>query len=173
MSKLGIARATTTVQLVTDLSLLGEHEAAEAELERLSKNVRPDRMNSAPELRDAAKRVQELEQKMDASVVLVKLRGLKRSQYADLQAEHPERKDNDLDKSFGVNSDTFFDAVIPLSIVEATWKSTGEPVELEWAEISDQLTEAQYAQFVTAVMKVNNGKPDVPFSRSASVVTRT
>lgn len=175
MSKLGIKRATTTVDLVTDLDLLAEYEAAEERLERLGKEARPDRLNSSPEIKKAAKEVQRLEKAMADSVVSFKLRALKKPDFAKLEEEHPPRDDNDVDKSFGVNIDTFLDAAMPSSVVEATWKESGKKAEFsgsDWPEIAEDITNGQHAEFTAAILRINRGATTVPFSRSASIVTR-
>lgn len=176
MSKLGIKRAVTSVALVTDLELLNEYDRAVEELEKLQKNARADRMTGNPELRKAGKAVQDLEKQMDESTVLVKLRALKRTRWAELEEKHPARDDNDLDKQYGVNVDTFFEDVLPECIVEVTEKPTGKKIsfdpDTEWAPLSEEMSDGQYARFLTATLALNRGAADVPFSRIASVVTR-
>lgn len=174
MSKLGIKRATTSVPLVTNLELLAEYDKASDVLEKLQKNARPDKMVGDTELRKAAQDVRALEDQMQDSTVLVKLRALKRTRWAELEEKHPAREDNDLDKRYGLNVDTFFDEAIPECIVEATWKTSGKKVDLDpstdWAELADDMSDGQYAQFITAALALNRGAAAVPFSRVASVV---
>lgn len=179
MSKLGTTRPTTVVNVVTNLDLLAEHQAALDELERLNRvQSAADRMNSpySKEIRDLAKKVQELEAQMSDSTVCVKLKALKRTQYAEVVANHPPREDNDVDNAYGVNIDTFGDELIPLSIVGAWNKATGEKVDFtsdDWAEEADEFTDAQYSEFVSAVLNINRGATSIPFSPIASAVNRS
>lgn len=172
--KLSITRATEVVELVTNLGLMADHTTAEAELVRLQKTERPDRLNSSTEVREAAKRVRQIEQQFQESVVLVKLEALGRPRWNELADKHPARENNDADERFEINTDTFFDDAIPESIVSAQWKTTGDPVDLDaddWAQLAQEISDVQYAQFITAVLKINQIETSVPFSRSASAVT--
>lgn len=176
MSKLGIKRPTTSVPLVTNLELLDEYDRATEALERLQKNARPDRMTGDPELRAAGEAVRALEDKMHESTAMVKLRALKRTRWAELEEQHPAREDNDLDKQYGVNVDSFFDAVLPECIVEVSMKGSKKKIDFDpatdWAELSEDMSDGQYARFITAALALNRGAAEVPFSRVASVVTR-
>lgn len=179
MSKLGTTRPTAVVNVVTNLDLLAEHQAANEELERLNRTQSSsDRLNSAysKEIREQAKLVQDLEARMNESTVCVKLRALKRTQYAEVTAKHPPREDNDVDSMFGVNTDTFGDDVIPLSIVDAWNKGTKKKVAFtgdDWAEEAEEFTDAQYSEFVQAVININRGATSVPFSQNASFMSRS
>lgn len=179
MSKLGTTRATAIVNHVTNLDLLAAHEEAEAELERLNKLTSAgERLNDpyTKQIRAQAKKVLDLEDEMEKSTVCIKLRALKRARYAEITAAHPAREDNDVDRIFGVNTDEFPDAVMPESIVEAWDKTTGEKIDFtgaDWAEESEEFSDAQLAAFVSKVIKINRGSASVPFSQTASAVTRT
>lgn len=179
MSKLGTTRPTAVVNVVTNLDLLAEHQAANEELERLNRNqTSQDRLNSAysKPIREQAKLIQGIEAKMDESTVCVKLKALKRTQYAEVVANHPPREDNDVDKAFGVNTDTFGDEVIPLSIVAAWEKNSEKKVDFtgdDWATEAEEFTDAQYSEFVQAVLGINRSSTSIPFSRTASAVNRS
>lgn len=178
MSKLGTTRPTTVVNVVTNLDLLAEHQAANEELDRLNRmQSSKDRINSAysKEIREQAKLIQKLEAQMDESTVCVKLKALKRAQYAEVVENHPPREDNDVDTTFGLNTDTFGDDIIPLSIVDAWRKTTQEKVDFtgaDWVEESAEFTDAQYSEFVSAVLNINRGATSIPFSRIASAVSQ-
>lgn len=176
MSKFGITRPTATVELVTNFDLLADYQAADAELDRLQRGAQPDRLNQSPALREAAQRVQEIEQAMQDSILLVKLRALKRTRWNELTAKHPAREDHDGDKQWDLNVDTFFDEAIPESIVELKWKKSGEKVDfdvaVDWPALAEDITDSQFADFITGVLRINQGSTAVPFSRVASVVTR-
>lgn len=179
MSKLGISRATSAVDLVTNLELLAEHEAASAALEKLQRGLnKDDRLNSQnKELKQAAQAVRAIEDKMTDSTVSVKLRALKRTRWAELEEKFPAREDSDLDKRFGVNVDAFFEVAIPECVVEITDKKTGKKIEFdpatEWAPLADDMSDGQYAEFIGATLALNRGATAVPFSRVASAVTQS
>ena len=179
MSKLGTTRPTTVVNVVTNMELLAAHQAANEELERLNRaQTSKDRLNTAysKEIREQAKLIESIEAQMDESTVCVKLKALKRNQYAEVVANHPPREDNDVDKAFGVNTDTFGDEIIPLSIVDAWRKTTEEKVDFtgdDWAEESEEFTDAQYSEFAQAVLGINRSSTTIPFSRTASYVNQS
>ena len=179
MSKLGTTRPTSVVNLVTNLELLGEHQAANEELSRLNRVAQAaDRLNNgfSKETRAAAKRVAELEEQMDESTVCVKLQALKRAQYAEVIAKHPPREDHDLDTALGFNTETFADDAMPLSIIGAWKKSSKEKIDFtgaDWEAESQEFTDAQYADFAQALLNLNRGSTSVPFSQTASAVNRS
>ncbi|MCS4593559.1 hypothetical protein KTJ89_11260 [Brevibacterium sediminis] len=179
MSKLGTTRPTTIINVVTNLELLGEHQSAVEELNKLNRTQSSaDRMNSpySKEARAKAKRVQELETEMDESTVCIKLKALKRAEYAEVIAKHPPREDNDVDNALGFNTDTFGDDAIALSIVGAWKKTTGEKIDFtgdDWKEESAEFTDGQYSDFTNAVLNLNRSSTTVPFSPIASGVNRS
>lgn len=179
MSKLGITRPTAVVDLVTNLDLLADHQAARNELDRLNKlTSAAERLNNpySADMRAVAAKIADLEKQMDESTVCVKLKAIKRAEYAELVAAHPAREDNDVDAAFGFNTDTFADAAMPKSIVSAWKKATGKKVDFtgeDWAEVSEEFTDAQYSDFTSALIGINRQATGVPFSQTASVVNRS
>ena len=179
MSKFGTTRPTSVVDLVTNLGLLAEHQAANDELAHLNRTQSAaDRMNNpySKEIRAAAKKVQDIEKQMEESTVCIKLQALKRAEYAEITAKHPPREDNDVDAALGFNTDTFGEEVIPRSIVAAWWKTSKEKIDFtgdDWEAESAEITDAQYADFSTAVLNLNQRATSVPFSRDASAVSRS
>ena len=179
MSKLGITRPTAVVDLVTNLELLADHQAAREELGRLNRlTTAQERLNSpySADMRAVAAKILDIEKKMDESTVCVKLKALKRAEFAELIAAHPPREDNDVDSHFGFNTDTFADAAIPKSIVGAQRKLSGKKVDFtgdDWAEVSEELSDAQYADFTSALIGINRQATSVPFSQTASAVNRS
>lgn len=175
MSKITITRATANVELVTNLDLLADHEAATNELERAQKTESPDRLNSSASVRAAAKRVEHIENEMESSIIVFKLRALARKRWVELVDAHPAREDDDMDQRFGFNADELFNEALPESIVAVTTKS-GDTVDWspeDWEEISEEISDAQYAEFVGAVFRLNQRESEIPFSRTASILNRT
>lgn len=179
MSKLGTTRPTAVVNVVTNLDLLAEHQAASEELDRLNKNQSAsERLNNpySKEVRAQAKKVQDIEAQMDESTVCIKLKALKRAEFAETVTNHPPREDHDLDGALGFNTDTFGDDAIPKSIVGAWRKVSGKKVDFtgdDWEEESAEFTDAQYAEFANVVMNLNRRVTSIPFSPNASAVNRS
>ncbi|MGN6035527.1 hypothetical protein ACP6NG_09100 [Brevibacterium casei] len=179
MSKLGITRPTAVVDLVTNLDLLADHQVAREELDRLNKlTPASERLNNpySKEIRAQAKKVADLEKKMDDSTVCVKLRALKKAKWAEVVANHPPREDNDVDAALGFNTDTIADEAMPLSIVSAWEKDSGNKIDFtgdDWATESEEFTDAQFAEFAQTLLNLNRGSTTIPFSQIASAVNRT
>jgi len=180
-----VKRPEKRVEVCLDGSLQAEWEAAEAALaeERQLKLV-DARLNST--VRAKAEAVREIEEKARARSVTFLLRGMPRHVWDAFVAEHPEREGNELDKAYGYNTETIFDAVlahklpvgitaeVPPTIVSVT-KQDGTPVEFspaEWQAFADELTNAQYGSFQVAVNEINRGRTNVPFSPAAYRETR-
>ena len=109
MSKLGTTRPTSVVDLVTNLGLLAEHQAASDELAHLNRTQSAaDRMNNpySKEIRAAAKKVQDIEKQMEESTVCIKLQA-------------PEL-------SLKLATGVFFIVVESRMIVDGTLKFSGE-----------------------------------------------
>ncbi|MCQ9367950.1 hypothetical protein NQ036_06790 [Brevibacterium sp. 91QC2O2] len=167
-----IKRATRIVKLVTDLSLRAEYDQAVEDLDRARKATTTDnRLTGSTEARNAAQRVVDLEKAMDDSIVLVTLTALPSAKYEEIKEKHPAREDNDVDSRFGVNVDAFFPVAITESVVIVRAKATGETVEMEageWPQLLEDISNAQFSDFVDAVLELNQVSSEVPFSRLAS-----
>ena len=164
-----VKRPETRVKFCLDGDLKAAHEAAEAEyLATRSRAVADGRLNDPA--KDLARKVVDLEAEMQASTVSFLVRGLPRGTWADLVAGHAPREGNALDKSYGFNVESLMVAALPLSIVGAE-NSAGEVLDFdaptEWSALADDMTNSQYEDFVLAVLRVNAGRNDVPFSLSA------
>lgn len=171
---LKITRPEKIVSLCTDAALQAEWEQANSDLINSVRESGDGRLVGGGSKAALARKVQEVEQEMLKSTARFRLRARNRNEWATLAAEHPPRPDNADDKARGVNTETFFDAVIMASIVDVT--QDDETVEFdpatEWAPLADEMTDAQWAQFAEAVWQLNRGEVSVPFSRSASRALR-
>lgn len=169
MSKLTVKRAEKIVELCLDMSLRVEWEQAHEELLRAGGGTKDERLAGGGRSKASA-RIRELEKQMRASVVEFRLRGLPRGEWSAKVAKHPPRKDNDQDRALGVNSATFWDEVMPLSVVSIT--DANGPVDFDmatdWVALADEMTDAQYGEFVSALLELNRGSTSVPFSLAAS-----
>lgn len=172
MGSLKITRPEKIVPLCLDAALRAEWEKAEAELQSPARGVADDRLVSGKS--DAARRVQEIEQRMTESSVVFRLRAMRRSEWAERIAANPPRDGEDDDKQRGYSTETFFDDVIARSIVDVT--RDGEPVEFDpeadWSPLADEMTDRQYSDFADVVFILNRGEASVPFSHRASRILR-
>ena len=166
---LTVKRPETRVSFCLDGDLKAAHEAAEAEFNAArTKSLGDARLNGG--LTGYAQKVTDIEAEMKASTVEFLMRGMKRSDWNDLVAEHAPREGNALDKSYGFNLEKLMVAAIPACIV-AVENQAGEALPFdpakEWDALADDMTDSQYEDFVMAVLRVNKGRNEVPFSLSA------
>lgn len=171
---LTIKRPETTVEVCTDLSLKARHEQAERALVEAR---RSQKTMASADVRALAEQVRELEQEMAAATVVFTLQALPHKKWAELEEAHPARAGVAEDETIGVNTSTFFDAVMPASVVSVTRKSDDEPVAFDatkdWGSLADEISNAQYNAFALSVLQVNRGVTGAPFSSAASLVTQS
>ncbi|QWY79645.1 tail assembly chaperone [Arthrobacter phage Persistence] len=167
---LTVKRPETRVDFCLDGDLKAAHEAAEAEYIRENqKQLADPRLGNT--VRKKAERVQELEAQMQESTVTFLIRGMKRGDWQELTGSNPPRDKNQLDATYGYNIEAVMVTAIPKSIVQVT-NQQGEALPFdpaaEWEALADDMTNSQYEDFILAVIKVNAGRNDIPFSLSAS-----
>jgi len=171
---LTIKRPETRVTLCLDGDLKADHEAAEAEYQaENSRRLADPRLGSST--RALAQKVLDLEEKMREQSVAFTIRGLKRGTWTDLTAEHAPREGNALDNTYGFNIEALMTEALPQSIAGVE-NNKGEPLDFdvpaEWPGLVDDMTNSQYEDFVLAVLRVNAGRNEVPFSLSAFRTTQ-
>lgn len=164
-----VKRPETRVLFCLDGDLKAAHEAAEAEYgSARAKSVADERLNDPAKA--LAQKVIDLEEQMKASSVSFLIRGLKRGEWSELVTAHAPRPDNATDKAYGFNVEDLMLTALPASIA-AVENSEGELLPFdpatEWDALADEMTNSQYEDFVLAVLRVNAGRNDVPFSLSA------
>jgi len=148
----------STLRLVTRGDLLADHDAAVAELERLTKPA----VTLSDETAAAAERVRDLEALIEASTVTLRFRALSRTAYQALLTEHPGREGEEE----VWNWQTFIPALISACLIDPAM-TVDEVIEL-----LDLITEGQRDELFSAAYDVNQAVTRVPFSERASVVTR-
>lgn len=169
---LKIKRARKSVPLVTDLALAAEHERAEEALQRARREAKKEDRENSGEVKAAAARVVDLEQRMRTETVHVVVEAMARKAWVEFEEANPPREGNDVDQTFRINVPAL-DEAIGKSVVEVT-DHEGNPVEgFDWAEVTDELSNGQWQEFALAVIQVNRGVTDSPFSLAASAVTRS
>lgn len=160
-----LPEATVAVCLHADL--VAEVEAAERELAQEQARPRTS-LGDGGRAREIAERIEALRRQMMEYTVEFRLRAMTRPQWRAFVAEHPPRKADDgsvdeRDKYIGVNTDTFFPALIRRSVVSP------ELDDEDWRLLLDErLTDRQVDQLADAAWRLNRRDVDVPFSPAAS-----
>lgn len=176
---LKIKRARKTVPLVTDLSLAAEHERASQALQDAQRRAKQEDRENAPEVKKAAARVVELEDAMRAETIYVELEAWQRKRWAEFRAAHPPKDGDEIDKTFDIDVASIDKALAGSdgwpSMIVAAFDHEDNPVEFDggtWAEVTDEISQAQWEPFFFAVLGLNQKSADAPFSLAASRVTR-
>lgn len=177
MSKLGITRATATVELCTDMERVAEWERLVAELDAAKNKPQADMLNGNTEALRIAKEITAVEEATAASTVVFKIRALSRKRWAELQEAHPAREGDEQDAEYGVDVFPFINAVLaePDAIVSVVNKATGEAVEFkgsDWPDTAAEISNGQWNEFARKVLVLNNGVVARPTSRAASLEMR-
>lgn len=187
-----VKRARRVVNLVTDMSLVAEHDQAKERFASLAAH-KPLVAMEVPdsEMSAAATMVSDLEQRMAQSRLAFTLEAVPRKQFAEFQAAHPPREGKADDEAAGLN----LDDVDPLiaecilsvrqerdgryryiredelpAIDEPEWVSDDERFDpTEWPMLADSMGDGQWLDFVQAMLEVNRGS-QAPFLRAASLV---
>ncbi len=169
--------------------LAAEHEAADRELQKILDAPVQKLNTGAGPLRQ---QILDLEAEMEAHTYPFRLRALPKPRWRALCAEHPGRIDPETSDYIrgdgaGINSSTFFDPLIRLSVidpvlVEDQWRELLGDSDEERArltaegkahEIEDgKLTDRQLDELSGAAFGLNRRDIDVPFSRAASRLTQ-
>lgn len=162
-----------TVPVCLDGALVAEIETAERDLQRLTEQPAVDSLEGAPGLRAAAERVEELRRQMQESTVEFRLRALPRQRWKALIALHSPRRDEDdrvdeRDRAIGVNVDTFFPALIRVSVVAPELDAEDWTALLGDENTDGALTDRQFDELANAAWYLNRDTVDVPFSLAAS-----
>ncbi|RSN65415.1 hypothetical protein DMH01_03290 [Amycolatopsis sp. WAC 04182] len=147
-----------------DLCLRGD---LQAEWERLDAQLAEPSTDTATlavskEQREIAKQVVALQEEMKDATLTLRLRALERHAWKKLRADHPPRDKDPHDRVMGINNDTFWDALVYVSLVSP--KLDAERV----ARLLDSLTVSQFDKLTTATWNLNQEDVSVPFSSTAS-----
>lgn len=166
--KLEVKRPEKVVEFCLDGELYAEYQAAKDDLDVSRRKALADKRLADPTLA-LARDVVELGEKIRSESVKFLIRGLPRKRWGTLTAENPAREGNQIDKGYGFNLEAVMLEAIPESIVSVS--KDGEPVEFDpaadWEATAEDMTDIQYEDFVIAVLSVNRGRQEVPFSLDA------
>lgn len=177
MSKLGITRATATVELCTDMERVAEWERLNADLAVAKNKPQTEMLNGNLEALRIAEQITAAEEAMAASTVVFTIRALGRKRWAELQEAHPAREGDEQDAEYGVDVFPFINAVLadPDAIVSVVNKASGEVVDFtgtDWPETAAEISNGQWNEFARKVLVLNNGVVARPTSRAASLEMR-
>jgi hypothetical protein len=153
-----------TVPVCLRGDLAADHEAAERELEQAQRTAANSLAgNGAAAI---AERVEALEEQMREHTYDFRLRAMKRHDFRAFMAAHPPREDEQgkkEDAAWGVNRETFFPALIRVSVVDPELDAA------EWTDLLDnRLTDYQFQELAVTAWALNAREVDIPFSRAAS-----
>jgi len=164
-----LTRPTKVVNLVTNLGLVAEHDATQAAFDE-ARNLDVTDPREVPRAPEAARAVQAVEARMKDSTLRFTLQAEPRSIWSVWEATHPPVKGDPVDEQFRLHV-ADLDEVIARSIISVT-DHEGAPVDFdprtEWVPLADSMTQGQWEDFALAVMGLNRGVKETPFSASAS-----
>lgn len=153
--------------------LAADFEATERELKRVQESKSDSLEEGVGPIIDRldALRAEMLEHTED-----FRIRALSKPAFRALVAAHPPRRiikddgsEGELDAAdvnLGLNRETFFEALLRVSVVSP------ELDEGDWTALLEVLTDRQFGDLTDAAWFLNRGEIDVPFSRAASLAKR-
>lgn len=154
----------TTLCLRPDL-LAAHEEATEALAEQRADDAAANQrlgQGISRKAKDLAKRVQEIEDEIEATQVRFVLRAMSNAKWRSLCDSHPPRKGNDLDAYAGYDRDAVLDAAVRLCIVDPVFD------EDTWRQFLDMCNPSEWAELRGVVQSVNRAVVDAPKSVLAS-----
>ncbi|MFC5744832.1 hypothetical protein [Actinomadura rugatobispora] len=151
------------------LCLRGDLQRRHEDLEReLQDAQEADRQGSSladgGKARKVAEEIQQIEREMREHTHPFAFRALPSREYRDLVAEHPPRKDDQMDALYGVNMHTFPHTLISKCCIDP-------PMTVEQvADLCDVLTDGQQMDLFLCPAQLNRERVDIPKSAAASAV---
>lgn len=158
-----------TVMVCMRGDLAAQHEQAERELEQADRKGADSLAGSG--VGEIAERIEALEQQMREASYEFRLRAMPRPAWRELCNAHPPRRDEESGEIvptdlIGVNTDTFYDAIIRGCLVDP------QLTQDDWKRLNEALTDRQYDELAQAAWDLNRRDVSVPFSRAASQTRR-
>jgi len=163
-----------TVQICMRGDLLADFEDADRELVKARKRAL-DSLAGGGDLGAMAERIEALQAEIAENSWTFRLRALPHREFRALIGQHPPRivKDEESgeerldtrDMYVGVNTETFYDALIQASLVDP------ELDDVEFGDLVDKVTDRQYDTLSDAAWSLNRRDVD-PFSRAASQISQ-
>ena len=176
MSSPAFQRATSTIRVRENLSLVAQWETLNVQLGKEREKPDSGMLVGNPEAKRLAEEITALEDLMQESTVIVTHEALSRKQWTELVAAHPQREGVADDETWGVNVSTFVDAALRLVVTDAAYAKSGARADRytdpAWTA-SETLSNAQWNEFAFDLFRLNNTVTAGPTSRTASLVMRS
>lgn len=128
-----------------------------------------------------ADEVARLEQEIDDTAVVFRLRAVSKDKWQELLADNPPRKDNQVDQFYGGNRDAVLDAAVRLCMFDPVFEDCevepddeGNPCPHEdcgsWQQFIAVCNTSEWKELRNAVNSVNGAVVDPPKSELASLI---
>lgn len=143
-----------------------------AEIEDLERQVREVRTNAQTlgdrgQVARLGQQIEALREQMRTESEVWRLRGIPGDQWTSMVLAHPVRDDDQVDKAYGFNTETFWPAAVLACLVSP------EIAEDELLELWAEMPSYQRDEIKDAVLAVNRRRVDIPFSFVSSTATST
>lgn len=120
--------------------------------------------SASAEVRKQAKRVQDLEAEIDATMARFVFRAMTRDRYRAVCDKHPPRKDNQLDSFAGFDREAVEDAMVRECLVDPVFD------DASWEEFLTVCNVSEWNELRDTVRSVNRGVTEAPKSGLAAQV---
>ncbi|MGW4406514.1 hypothetical protein ACWEJ6_20970 [Nonomuraea sp. NPDC004702] len=158
----GLKLPETEVPICLRGDLQARFEELERDLEAARRKPESDSLaSSGSEARRLAGEIEALRAEMQEHVRVFLLRALPRKEWSDLLKEHKPRKQ---DAPADFNRDTFPVAALAACSVKPRIN------EDQAGKIVDRITQGQWSSLWNAILELNGGSGEVPFSYAASAI---
>lgn len=162
-----------TVEICLRGDLLADFDEADRALTKAQKRSM-ESLAGGGDLGAMAERIEALQAEIAEHSYTFRLRALPHREWRALIGQHPPRVIKDAegeeridtrDMYVGINTETFYDALIRASLVEPDLD------DVQFSELVDKITDRQYDELSDAAWGLNRREVD-PFSRVASRISR-
>lgn len=142
----------------------GELVAAEGPTAmRANRGEDPYRAEAREQLEALKAEREQLEAEIVAAARIITAERIHPKIWGRIVAEHRPRPEVAWDVQWGVNTDTFDQAIMPHAITSVT-DGHGETVEWDWADLATAMTPAKFMEIVGDVLRTHMEREAVPFS---------
>lgn len=150
-----------TVELCLRGDLQAEWETLQREYEE-AKRAAGSSLGAPAAGAEIATAIAELEAAMAGAVLTLRMRAMNRKAFKDLGLAHPPRPDDQRDKMYGFNVESFSAALIRACCVDP------ELDDEQWERLLEVITPAQWQALADTCEVLNHSAVDVPFSSNGS-----
>jgi hypothetical protein len=162
--------AEAVVRMCVSGDLYGQHQQLEDRLDAaMNSSVGSGKLNDTgrAERQRLAEQIRKLEARMDREAYDFLFRKLPGNEWSDLEAEHPPRDGDDVDRRFGVNTATMAAPAVQRCCVSPTGFDDPAAFTAFWEGLSDGQRDRL---FLDGAFAANRARGAVPKSVNASVV---